>query len=89
MEFELALAAIQKCLDLLHDDLDPDIKLLWLFNQSLSNENPYPYSIFYLANTQMLSIIEFYSLNWNQIFSAKPCKEAVDSCEFPAERKIR
>ncbi len=35
MELELALAAIQKCLTLLHDDLGPDTKKLWLINQSI------------------------------------------------------
>ena len=34
VELELAQVAIQKCLNLLHDDLVPDTKKLWLINQS-------------------------------------------------------
>ncbi len=34
LELELALAAIQKCLNILHDDLVPDTKKLWLINHS-------------------------------------------------------
>ncbi len=44
MELELALAAIQKCLTLLHDDLGPDTKKLWLINQS-SRRNFYSSAI--------------------------------------------
>ncbi len=36
VELQLALAAIQKCLTLLHDDLGPDTKWLWLSNQSIN-----------------------------------------------------
>ncbi len=34
LELKLALVAIQKCLNLLLDDLDPNPKKLWLINQS-------------------------------------------------------
>ncbi len=33
VELGLVLAAIQKCLNLLHDDLSPNTKKLWLSNQ--------------------------------------------------------
>ncbi len=33
VELELALAAIQNCLNLLYDDLGPVTKELWLINQ--------------------------------------------------------
>ena len=33
VKLELALVAIQNCLNLLHNDLGPDTKYLWLINQ--------------------------------------------------------
>ena len=38
MELEIALVAIQKCLNLLHYDLDPNTKKLWLINKNVDLE---------------------------------------------------
>ena len=38
VELGLVLAAIQKCLNLPHEDLGPNTKKLWLINQSIGKK---------------------------------------------------
>ena len=38
MELEIALVPIQKCLNLLHDNLGPNTKKLWLINKNVDLE---------------------------------------------------